>query len=175
MFILTSWRLPLQMRQPGMVEERFLEDLLFQFYIHFISRECLCLFKELRLPLSCDWHLQWQERSLLGLVFFQVFRPSPCMTLLHVLVMGFGPRLPDFSFFKAPHYAFGTLGCCLLFGYFGPVFFLLLFPGYMFVHWLFIYLFFRPSMTLGKACSLQLCSRTTRVAAQLKSLLADNL
>jgi hypothetical protein len=41
--------------------------------------------------------LQHHERPLLGLVSFQVFHPSPCMTCFVLLVMGLGPTFHDFS------------------------------------------------------------------------------
>ncbi len=68
------------------------------------------------------------ERSLLGLVSFQVFRPSPCMTCFVLLDMGLGPRFHDFFSLKAPHCALDVVLCLD----FDPFFFLLLFRCHVF-------------------------------------------
>ncbi len=72
-------------------------EVLFQFYIHFIGKGCPWLFKKFKLSLFCNGQLCQQERPLLGLVSFQVFRPSPYTTCFMLLVMGLDTKFLDFS------------------------------------------------------------------------------
>ncbi len=72
-----------------------------------------------------------------GLVFFEVFCPSPCMTCFILLVMGLGPMLIDFS--SLGFSPFCVLSFCLLFGLQFFLFLLLLLVPVSGVIYLFIY------------------------------------
>jgi hypothetical protein len=81
------------------------------------QRVSVALQREFRPSLSCVGQLwQQEERSLLlGLMCFQNFCSSLCMTCFVLLVMGLGLGFV-FSYIRAPHCVFCTFKCALLFG-----------------------------------------------------------
>jgi hypothetical protein len=88
------------------------------------------------------------ERPLLGLISFQVFRTSPCMTYFVSMMMGLGPRFQVlgfmFSLIRLPIVQSTLWGVVFCFD-FGPFCFLLLFPCGV----LFLYLFLLMIATLA--------------------------